>query len=884
MSPILTGRPRARVVRPAALLAAAALALAGVAAVAPRAHAADPVLLSQGKTATASSSENADYYKASYAVDGDDTTRWSSAAQDGQWLQVDLGATATLARAEIRWEGAYADGYKIQVSADGTAWTDAYTTTSSDGGSDTDTLSGSGRYVRVLSTHRATGYGISIYELRVYGTSGGSGGGTVTPGTGSLLSQGKTATASTTENADYYKPAYAVDGKSDTRWSSTAADGQWLQVDLGATATLSRVELDWENAYADAYKIQVSADASTWKDAYATTTGKGGKEVDATSGTGRYVRVLATHRATGYGISLYEVRVYGTTGGSTDPGDGGGTPGTPTDVTGPLTGASVVKVAGGNGSWQLTVNGQPYTVKGMTWGPSADQAEHYMPTFVKLGANTLRTWGTGTDSKQLFDVAAKYGVRVVAGFWLGPGGGPGSGGCPDYVNDANYKSSSMTDILNQVNTYKSHPAVLIWDVGNESVLGLQNCYSGTQLEAQRAAYTTFVNDVAKAIHQADPNHPVTSTDAWVGAWDYYKKYSPDLDLLALNSYGAVCDAAAYWKQGNFGKPYILTEGGPEGDWEAPKDAFGLPDQGTDQDNADGYTNSWKCLMSHTGVALGGTLFHFGIEGDYGGVWFNVIPGDNKRLSYYAVAKAFGGSAAQPGVNTPPRFASMSVDNAAAVPAGGKATIRASVTDPDGDAITYHTSLNSIGIDKATGTQEVPFTQTSPGVFQIDAPSRPGVWKVYVWAEDGHSNVGVQTVDMRVVPPTVAGTNIALHKTATASSFDPYNGNWSPGQAVDGDLSTRWASNWDDDEWIQVDLGSVQSFHAVQLVWESAFAKGYQVQVSNDGTTWSTVKTVTDGDGGVDTLDVAGSGRYVRIHGTQRGTAYGYSLYELGIYQ
>ena len=153
----------------------------------------------------------------------------------------------------------------------------------------------------------------------------------------------------------------------------------------------------------------------------------------------------------------------------------------------------------------------------------------------------------------------------------------------------------------------------------------------------------------------------------------------------------------------------------------------------------------------------------------------------------------------------------------------------------------------------------------------------------MFAEDGKGNVGVETKSFRVIPPTVAGTNIAKGRPATASSFDPYNGNFTPGQATDGDYATRWSSSWTDNEWIQVDLGSQKSFTTVQLVWESAFAKGYRIQTSNDGSSWTTATEVTNGDGNVDTLNVNGSARYVRVQGVTRGTGYGYSLYELGVF-
>ena len=102
--------------------------------------------------------------------------------------------------------------------------------------------------------------------------------------------------------------------------------------------------------------------------------------------------------------------------------------------------------------------------------------------------------------------------------------------------------------------------------------------------------------------------------------------------------------------------------------------------------------------------------------------------------------------------------------------------------------------------------------------------------------------------------------------------------------MDGNYGTRWASEWVDTAWVQVDLGSVQSFNHVQLAWEAAYARAYQVQTSNDGGNWTTVYSTTTGNGGFDGLTIGGSGRYVRVNGTTRATAYGYSLWEMGVYR
>jgi len=68
-----------------------------------------------------------------------------------------------------------------------------------------------------------------------------------------------------------------------------------------------------------------------------------------------------------------------------------------------------------------------------------------------------------------------------------------------------------------------------------------------------------------------------------------------------------------------------------------------------------------------------------------------------------------------------------------------------------------------------------------------------------------------------------------------------------------------------------------------LNWEAAYGKQYQIQVSNDASTWTTLYNQTNGAGGVETLTVSGSGRYIRLYGTQRGTGYGYSLWEFQVY-
>ncbi|WP_405096083.1 discoidin domain-containing protein [Micromonospora sp. NBC_01412] len=345
LAPPLTRPSRAGRGRRLAALGTALLTLLGayLAVAAPPAGAADP-LLSRGRPVTASSAESV-AFPASAAVDGDAGTRWSSGFSDPQWLQVDLGVSATLTRVVLRWEAAYARAFTVETSPTGTgAWTTIHTTTAGAGGTQDLVVTGTGRFVRVTTTQRATQYGVSLWEFEVYGSTGPTTPPTTTPpttpppGGATLLSYAKPAVASTSQNDGACfgcTPDKAFDSDPASRWATSPTNGWvdpgWIYVDLGATATVTQVVLQWDPAYARSYQIQVSPNASTWTTVYSTTTGQGFREAINVTGTGRYVRMYGTARSSQYGYSLWEFKVYGTGGNPTPP------PAMPADPTFPAT-------------------------------------------------------------------------------------------------------------------------------------------------------------------------------------------------------------------------------------------------------------------------------------------------------------------------------------------------------------------------------------------------------------------------------------------------------------------------------------------------------------------------------------------------------------------
>lgn len=130
----------------------------------------------------------------------------------------------------------------------------------------------------------------------------------------SNIAQGRPSTASSEENSDqgHFPSSNAFDGNGGSRWASDFTDNEWIYVDLQGRYNICKVALNWEAAYAREYKIQVSEDASNWHTIHPVSNNYSQHNTwDNLSGIGRYVRMLGTKRATPYGYSLYEFKVYG---------------------------------------------------------------------------------------------------------------------------------------------------------------------------------------------------------------------------------------------------------------------------------------------------------------------------------------------------------------------------------------------------------------------------------------------------------------------------------------------------------------------------------------------------------------------------------------------
>ena len=216
---------------------------------------------------------------------------------------VDLGQYSEINAMSIQWESACSDDYDIQVSSDKNNWITVKDSMAT-GSSLLDEYNFDepvyGRYVRVSShKSRTLKYGISIYEISVYGSY-----------KDEDIAANKNAFSSTIK--DLNLPTHAIDNKANTSWISSAAGDQWIYVELKGIYKISSMQVDWGNNYAPNYEIQISDDAQMWQTVKTIIDGQGGNEniSDLGNQEARYVR-LKLNGSSGSSYQIIQWSVYG---------------------------------------------------------------------------------------------------------------------------------------------------------------------------------------------------------------------------------------------------------------------------------------------------------------------------------------------------------------------------------------------------------------------------------------------------------------------------------------------------------------------------------------------------------------------------------------------
>ena len=290
-------------------------------------------------------------------------------------------------------------------------------------------------------------------------------------------------------------------------------------------------------------------------------------------------------------------------------------------------------------------------------------------------------------------------------------------------------------------------------------------------------------------------------------------------------------------EGAYGKDYVIEIAPDTVNWQPLKTVTGNT----------GLTNDW------TGLA--GTGRYVRMKGVQRGTGYGYSIWE---LEVYGTAAG----------STAPVLTSISVSPAtASIAAGASQQLTAQGKDQNGSNFAVTPTWTTTG---GTVSSAGVFSAATAGTYTLTATSG--------------SVKGSATVTVTAAPPTPGGPNLALNKPIRASSVE--NGGTLARFANDGDGSTRWGSQWSDDQWLRVDLGATYSVNRVKISWEgvNAYGRDYVVEIASDTVNWQPLKTVTGNSALTnDWTGLAGTGRYVRMKGVQRGTGYGYSIWELEVY-
>jgi len=375
--------------------------------------------------------------------------------------------------------------------------------------------------------------------------------------------------------------------------------------------------------------------------------------------------------------------------------------------------ASQVRIEEKGRGWVLFSEDRPFYIKGVGCSaPSGSKGEDYLLMARDLGANAVRTWGEDQGSRNYFDRCAQYGLRVAAGIWLEPADGKKV----SYCGPTDYKARRRREILDYVERFKNHPALLLWVVGNETIQFTKN-------DEERVFFSRFLEDLVKEIHRTDPNHPVVYASCSYFDLPYLKQFVPSLDAIGANVYGSPKSFQSRWEDMGFNCPYLLTEYGPPLPGDQPTDANGQPMELEDYQKALAYKNMWEQIKGAAGDNLGGFAFHLGEDRHDTMTWWNINQNEFKKKSYRVLSDLYHEAPISPSA---PRLLRMVLSKASHLNAGESVDVRMELKVPAEGRFEYRLSKR-----KGNLNEWAPLDVIGRGSkVRIRAPSEKGIYRLY----------------------------------------------------------------------------------------------------------------------------------------------------------
>ncbi len=731
------------------------------------------------------------------------------------------------------------------------------------------------------------------------------------------IALGKTAYSSSEENVGT-KTVSATDGNYTTRWGSAHSDNQWIYVDLQTPSFISYLSIVWQNAYASLYEIQISNDAVTWE-TVKTVNGLGKTEIQEINKTARYIKMKGLQRSSIYGYSLFEFEVYGVP---------------PIGVTPALFGIDVTP------NFAQMKEGESKTLTAKGYDQFGDEFQITPQFELQTGEGTVNSSGTFTPTNYgsatvkvkvgNFTTTASFLVEEsikLASVVISPKQTslikgenitfttnakdqfgvdfPSSNLTYEIIAGTNGSLSGSTFTANSVGQYKIK-------VSNGGTVKDTATVNVDELTATNLALNkpVFASSYENAATLPQGLNDGTTTTRWGSAFKDNEYIQVDLiDTFVVNK------IKLFWDN-SFARSYQILVSVDEINWSIAYSTTNGPGVNEVLNIAPVAARYLRVLSLQRSSAYGTSIKELEVYGtDF---WkapeaTSIVLNPNPLVAYLNTNLAITAN-----VLDQYQLAYSSTESLSwSVDAGGTITQQGVFTPQSVGEYTLTVSYGSLIVnfpiivksqkvlDKLTLTAErvllTPNELTQLSVVGYDqygdifTPPAGVTWSTIGGVVNANGQFSATSPNLYVVTATSGSVstkvtievytadnlNLALRKPIEVSSGTNAAG------AVDGNTGTRWESvQGSDNEWFIVDLQDAYQLTKVQVLWETASAKDYEIQISKDKQSWTTIKTVTgitQTGSRTDEWALSGMGRYIRLKASKRLTQWGYSVFEFRVY-
>ncbi|BFP41181.1 glycoside hydrolase family 2 TIM barrel-domain containing protein [Flavobacteriaceae bacterium GF1] len=379
--------------------------------------------------------------------------------------------------------------------------------------------------------------------------------------------------------------------------------------------------------------------------------------------------------------------------------------------------------------YRLFLNGEPFYVK----GAGVDNGD--IDALARHGANALRTWST-ENGKEVLDKAHELGLKVMMGIWVDL-----ERHGFDY-NDKKAVKMQLERIRKRVLALKDHPALMLWGIGNEM-----------NLQSQNPKVWDAVNEIAKMIHEIDPNHLTTTPLAGIDKElvTLVTKKAPEVDFLSIQLYGPMDVLPQLIRDSGYKGPLLVTEWGATGYWEVEKTDWGAPLENNSSKKANLYLQRYqKSILGLPKQVIGSFVFLWGQKQERTPTWFGMfLPNGMETESVDMMHYAWNGEWPK---NRSPQLEDFTLDgkraqNSIGLTANRSYKARVVAKDPDKDELTYRWEIMRESQSSKTGGDAEYVPEKIDGLFAAPladfvtfrAPEEKGAYRLFIYVEDGHDH-------------------------------------------------------------------------------------------------------------------------------------------------